>query len=80
MIHCEGLPDGFLQKPSVLAFLMDHKKTSVKYEPPGSFSLARTRVTRKRRPRAMIRRRAMRALKRSRARRKWRTKRKASRR
>ena len=36
MIHREGLPDGFLQKPSVLAFLKDYKKTSVKYEPPGS--------------------------------------------
>ena len=36
MIHREGLPDGFLQKPSVLAFLKDYKKTSFKYEPPGS--------------------------------------------
>ena len=40
MIHREGLPDGFLQKPSVLAFLKDYKKTSFKYEPPGSKALS----------------------------------------
>jgi len=35
MVHSEGLPDGFLEKPEVNAAMMAHKATSGAYELPG---------------------------------------------
>jgi hypothetical protein len=36
MVHGEGLPDGFLEKPKVKAAMMAYKATSSAYELPGA--------------------------------------------
>ena len=36
MVHGEGPPDGFLEKPKVKAAMMAHKATSSAYELPGA--------------------------------------------